>query len=139
MLNNMLSLFAFDTVISGLGFPDLMLRQGAIDTQMKTPFVMGFECAGDVEAVGEGVSSLSVGDRVAALTESRAWAELVSCPAKHAYKIPKKMEYKESVAITTNYIVAHALLFDVGNLRSGQTVLIHSAGGGVVRHTRYYV
>lgn len=114
-----------------------MLRQGAIDNQPKTPFVMGFECAGEVEAIGEGVDTLAVGDRVAALTELRAWAELVAVPAKFAYKLPKSLDYKEAVAITMNFVVAQALLFDVGNLRDGQTVLVHSVGGGVV--SCYYI
>lgn len=108
------------------------MRQGAIDNQPKTPFILGFECAGEVEAIGENVEGVAVGDRVAALSDSRAWAELVAVPAKHVYKLPKNLDFKDAVAITMNFVVAHALLFDVGNLRSGQTLLIHSVGGGVV-------
>lgn len=119
-------------MFSGLNFPDLMLRQGVIDNPPKTPFIMGQECAGEVEAVGEGVTEFRVGDRVAALSESRAWAELVNVPAKYVYKIPAKMSFAEAAATTMNYVVAYALLFDIGNLHSDQTVLVHSVGGGVV-------
>jgi len=117
----------------GLNFPDLMLRQGVIDNPPKTkaPFVLGFECAGEVEAVGEGVTDIRVGDRVAALSESKAWAELVAVPAKFVYKIPAKMSFEDAAAITMNYVVAYALLFEIGNLKSDQTVLVHSVGGGV--------
>lgn len=109
-----------------------MVRQGAIDVQSKPPFVMGFECAGEVEAVAADVTSLQVGDRVIAFMESKAWSELVTCNAKHVYKLAKNMEYQEAIAITMNYVVAYALLFDVACLRPGQSVLIHSVGGGVV-------
>jgi len=117
----------------GLNFPDLMLRQGVIDNPPKTkaPFIMGFECAGEVEAVGEGVKDIRVGDRVAALSESRAWAELVSVPSKYVYKIPAKMSFEDAAAITMNYVVAYALLFEIGNIKSDQIVLVHSVGGGV--------
>ena len=109
-----------------------MIRQGAIDVQSKPPFVMGFESAGEVEAVAADVTNIRVGDRVIAFMECKAWSELVTCSAKHVYKLPKNMEYQEAVAVTSNYVVAYALLFDVACLRSGQTVLIHSVGGGVV-------
>lgn len=109
-----------------------MVRQGAIEVQSKPPFVMGFECAGEVEAVASDVSEIRVGERVIAFMELKAWSELVTCSSKHVYKLPKNMEYQEAIAITSNYVVAYALLFDVACLRSGQTVLIHSVGGGVV-------
>ena len=110
-----------------------MVRQGAIDVQSKPPFVMGFECAGEVLAVGSGCDdSLRVGDRVLAFMESGAWAEVVSSPAKHVFKLPEGMEYQEAIAVTCNYVVAYALLFDVACLRPGQTLLVHSVGGGVV-------
>uniref|UniRef100_A0A023GBN3 Putative quinone oxidoreductase n=1 Tax=Amblyomma triste TaxID=251400 RepID=A0A023GBN3_AMBTT len=115
----------------GLNFLDLMVRQGALDNLPKTPFIMGFECSGEVEAVGEGVTDFKVGDRVAALTEYKAWAELVTVPAKHAYILPASMSFDDAAAVLMNYVVAYSLLFDIGNLREKQTVLMHSVGGGV--------
>lgn len=115
----------------GLNFPDLMIRQGVIDSPPKTPFILGSECSGIVEAVGEGVDSLKVGDRVCALVDKAAWSELVASPAKFVYKIPDGMSFQDAAALTMNFVVAHCLLFDVGNLRSGQTALIHSLAGGV--------
>ncbi|KAG0415042.1 hypothetical protein HPB47_007795, partial [Ixodes persulcatus] len=115
----------------GLNFLDLMVRQGAIDNLPKTPFIMGFECSGEVEAVGEGVTDFKVGDRVAAFAEYKAWAELVTVPAKHAYVLPSSMTFDDAAAVLMNYVVAYSLLFDIGNLREKQTVLVHSVGGGV--------
>lgn len=115
----------------GLNFQDLMVRQGAIDAPSKTPFILGLECAGDVEQVGEGVEDLQVGDRVVALPEYRAWAELVAVPAKYVFKIPEQMSYIDAAAITMNYVVAYILVFELGNITPGRKVLLHSAGGGV--------
>lgn len=115
----------------GLNFQDLMVRQGAIDSPPKCPFILGFECAGDVEQVGEGVEDFQVGDKVVALPEYRAWAELVAVPAKYVYKLPNGLSYLDAVTITMNYTVAHILLFEIGGLTQGKSILVHSVGGGV--------
>lgn len=115
----------------GLNFQDLMVRQGAIDSPPKCPFILGFECAGDVEQVGEGVEDFQVGDQVVALPEYRAWAELVAVPAKYVYKLPQGLSYLDAVTITMNYAVAYILLFEIGGLSQGKSILVHSVGGGV--------
>jgi len=115
----------------GLNFQDLMVRQGAIDSPPKTPFILGFECSGEVEEIGEGVEDFKVGDRVVALPEYRAWAELVAVPARYVYHIPADLSYLDAAAIAMNYLVAYILLFELGGLAPGKSVLVHSAGGGV--------
>jgi NADPH:quinone reductase-like Zn-dependent oxidoreductase len=75
-----------------------------------------------------------VGDKVVALPEYRAWAELVAVPAKFVYSIPENMTPQEAVAITMNYLVAYILVFDMANVAPGKSVLLHSAGGSVVSH-----
>jgi NADPH:quinone reductase-like Zn-dependent oxidoreductase len=117
--------------MSGLNFQDLMVRQGAIDSPPKTPFILGFECSGEVEEIGEGVEDFKVGDRVVALPEYRAWAELVAVPARYVYHIPADLSYLDAAAIAMNYLVAYILLFELGGLAPGKSVLVHSAGGGV--------
>lgn len=108
-----------------------MLRQGVIDSPPKTPVIMGYECAGTIEALGENTEGFSVGDRVIALKECHCWAEMASIPAKYVYKIPEGMTFHHAAAIAMNYLTAYIILFDIGNLRSGQSVLAHSIGGGV--------
>ncbi|XP_055701377.1 synaptic vesicle membrane protein VAT-1 homolog-like [Phlebotomus papatasi] len=115
----------------GLNFQDLMVRLGAIDSPPKTPCILGLECAGEVEAVGEGVENFKVGDRVVALPEFKAWAELVTVPAKYVYHIPDEMSFADAAAIAINYIVAYIILFDLASIKPGKSVLLHSAGGGV--------
>ncbi|KAF5272413.1 hypothetical protein FQA39_LY07881 [Lamprigera yunnana] len=72
-----------------------------------------------------------IGDQVVALPEYRAWAELVAVPAKYVFKLPQGMSPQDAVAIIMNYIVAYILLFGLGGLSNGKSVLVHSAGGGV--------
>ncbi|KAL6260411.1 hypothetical protein P5V15_007937 [Pogonomyrmex californicus] len=115
----------------GLNFQDLMARQGAIDSPPKTPFIMGSECAGDIEQVGEGVENFKVGDRVVALPDHKAWAELVAVPATSVFALPPGMSYLDAAAITMNYTVAYILLFELAHLTPGKSLLLHSAGGGV--------
>lgn len=115
----------------GVNFLDLMLRQGVTDNPPKTPVIMGYECAGTIEAIGEKTEGFSVGDNVIALKECHCWAELASIPAKYVYKIPEGMTFHDAAAIAMNYLTAYIILFDIGNLRSGQSILAHSIGGGV--------
>ncbi|KAG7154368.1 Synaptic vesicle membrane protein VAT-1-like 2 [Homarus americanus] len=68
-----------------------MVRQGVTEAPPKTPFILGFECAGIVEAVADDVDNFKVGDRVVALPDHRAWAELVPVSAKYVYSVPETM------------------------------------------------
>uniref|UniRef100_A0A182I463 Uncharacterized protein n=1 Tax=Anopheles arabiensis TaxID=7173 RepID=A0A182I463_ANOAR len=120
-----------DDVRIGLNFQDLMVRLGAIDSPPKTPTILGFECAGEIEAVGEEVEGFKVGDRVVALPEFRAWSELVAVPTKYVYHIPDEMTFQDAAAIVMNYLVAYILIFDLVSLREGKSILLHSVGGGV--------
>lgn len=77
---------------------------------------------------------VKVGDRVVALPDHRAWAELVAVPASSVFALPSGMSYLDAAAITMNYTVAYILLFELACLTPGKSVLLHSAGGGVVRY-----
>lgn len=74
-----------------------------------------------------------------ALPEYKAWAELVSVPAQYVYALPPGMSALDAVAVTTNYVVAYLLLFEMANIASGKSLLVHSAGGGVVSDPCSYV
>lgn len=73
-----------------------------------------------------------MGDRVVALPDHKAWAELVAVPATSVFALPAGMSYLDAAAITMNYTVAYILLFELANLTPGKNLLLHSAGGGVV-------
>ncbi|UYV60761.1 VAT1L [Cordylochernes scorpioides] len=118
---------------SGLNFLDVLVRQGVVNNLPKPPYIMGLECAGEVEAVGEDVEGLQVGDKVAALADAQAWAELTAVPAQYVYKLPQGMSPKDAAGILLNYTVAHILVHELaGGLSGGsKVVLVHSAGGAV--------
>ncbi|XP_076449675.1 synaptic vesicle membrane protein VAT-1 homolog-like isoform X2 [Babylonia areolata] len=117
--------------VCGMSFPDLMLRQGVMDNTPKPPLIMGFECSGIIEAVGENVTGFNVGDRVMAMSDYKAWAELVAVPATSVFKIPDSVSFEDGASLLMHYVTAYILLFDLANLRQGQSLLLHSAAGGV--------
>lgn len=114
-----------------------MIRLGAIDSPPKTPCILGVECAGEIEAVGEGVTDFAVGDRVVALPEFKAWAELAAVPEKYVFKVPDELSFADATAITLPFVVAHILVYDLANVQPGRSVLVHSAGGSVVSNFRH--
>lgn len=124
----------------GINFADLLARLGVYGNTPKPPFVPGLELAGEVEqvsgaaqpsSVSAAAPSLKVGDRVAALTMFNAYAERVAVNAEQAFCIPDAMPFEDAAAIPVNYLTAYHSMFEMGNLRAGDRVLITSAAGGV--------
>jgi synaptic vesicle membrane protein VAT-1 len=116
---------------AGINFADTMARVGLYPDAPKTPCVLGYEAAGEIESVGEGVSEHAVGDRVVAGTRFKGQAELVTVPADQALPLPERFSFEQGAAFPVNYGTAYAALIVMGSLRKGDRVLIHAAGGGV--------
>lgn len=116
---------------AGVNFADTMARVGLYPDAPKPPCVMGYEVAGEVESVGDGVSDFKVGDRVMAGTRFGGQAELVSVPADQALPLPERLSFEQAAAFPVNYGTAYAALVLVGGVREGCRVLIHAAAGGV--------
>ncbi|HWM55387.1 MAG TPA: medium chain dehydrogenase/reductase family protein [Solirubrobacterales bacterium] len=116
---------------AGINFADTMARVGLYPDAPKTPCVLGYEVAGEIESVGEGVTEHEVGDRVVAGTRFGGQAELVTVPAEQALPLPEKLSFEQGAAFPVNYGTAYAALIIMGSLRKGDRVLIHAAGGGV--------
>jgi NADPH:quinone reductase-like Zn-dependent oxidoreductase len=116
---------------AGINFADTMARVGLYPDAPKPPCVMGYEVAGTVESVGEGVSEHAVGDRVVAGTRFGGQAELVTVPAEQALPMPERLSFEQGAAFPVNYGTAYAALVVMGSLREGTRVLIHAAAGGV--------
>jgi NADPH:quinone reductase-like Zn-dependent oxidoreductase len=81
---------------------------------------------------------IQVGDRVVALPEYRAWAELCAVSTKYVYKLPDDISFQDAAAITLNYLVAYIIVNDLLSLRSGKSLMLHSAGGGVVSRRKHF-
>jgi NADPH:quinone reductase-like Zn-dependent oxidoreductase len=116
---------------AGINFADTMARVGLYPDAPKPPCVMGYEVAGEVESLGEGVSDFAVGDRVMAGTRFGGQAELVTVPAEQVLSLPDRLSFEQGAAFPVNYGTAYAALIIMGSLRKGDRVLIHAAAGGV--------
>ena len=117
---------------TGLNFAELMARQGLYPDAPKPPCVVGYEAAGVIDAVGQGVpSDLAVGTRVIALTRFGAHAEAVVVSTAQIHRIPEAMSFEEAAALPVVYLTAYHILFRTASLRPGSRVLVHMAGGGV--------
>lgn len=116
---------------AGINFADTMARVGLYPDAPKTPCVMGYEVAGVVESLGEGVGDFAVGDRVMAGTRFGGQAELIAVPADQVLPLPERISFEQGAAFPVNYGTAYAALIIMGSLREGDRVLVHAAAGGV--------
>ncbi len=115
----------------GLNFIDTYFR-GGLYVPPSLPSGLGTEGAGEIEAVGEGVSEFKVGDRVAYATGPLgAYGEHHSLPARHLVKLPDSISYEQAAAVMLKGLTTQYLLRQVYPLKAGETVLFHAAAGGV--------
>lgn len=122
---------AIDVKAAGVAFADVMARLGLYPDAPKTPCVVGYEVAGTVSALGDGVEGPAVGDRVMAGTRFGGYAERVVVAAGDAVPLADDISFEEGAAIPVNYATAWAGLVRYGSLQAGERVLIHAAAGGV--------
>lgn len=115
---------------SGVNFADLTARSGSYPTVPSAPFRPGFEVAGTVVGVGEGVPNFAVGQRVMALTQSGGYASHAVVDAAMAVPLPDPLDFAPATALLVQGLTAYFLL-EKGHLKPGRTVLIPSAAGGV--------
>src|SRR6266511_2905515 len=116
---------------AGINFADTMARAGVYPDAPIPPCVGGYEVAGEVESVGDGVEGFSEGDRVLAGTRFGGQAELVTVSANQAYPLPRKLSFEQGAAFPVNYSTAYAGLVIMGGLKEGERALIHAAAGNV--------
>jgi NADPH:quinone reductase-like Zn-dependent oxidoreductase len=116
---------------AGINFADVMARAGLYPDAPKTPSVVGYEMAGVIERLGEGVSGFAVGDRVLGGTRFGGYAELVAAPQNALVPLPEDWSFEEGAAFPVNYATAYAGLCHYGSLQAGERVLIQAAAGGV--------
>ena len=116
---------------AGINFADLMARSGTYPDAPPLPSVIGYDIAGEVESVGEGVTSHSVGERVLAGTRFGGYAELVTVAEGQALPLPESFSFEQGAGFVVNYTTAYAGLVVMGGLKPGERTLIHAAAGGV--------
>lgn len=116
---------------AGLNFADVMARKGLYPDAPPFPTCLGYEFAGEVITVGDGVGSEWQGRRVFGLSRFGAQAEQVRVPVAQLFDIPAGLSFEQAAAIPVNYLTAWQLLVVMGSLQPEETVLIHNVGGGV--------
>ena len=117
---------------AGINFADMMARSGVYPDAPKPPSVIGYEVAGEIESVGDGVDDFAVGDRVLAGTRFGGYAELVTVdPDGQVVPLPDSLSFEQGAAFPVNYSTAYAGLVLMGGLREGDRMLIQAAAGGV--------
>ena len=113
---------------SGVNFIDTYLREGRYVAPL--PFVPGQEAAGLVEALGEGVESFSIGDRVAWSGTRGTYAEFALAPATDLLHLPEHLSFDQAAAAMTQGLTAHYLAYSTYAIQPGDTVLVHAGAGG---------
>jgi NADPH:quinone reductase len=118
--------------VAGVNFADIYMRNGAARLPIPFPFTPGIEGAGMVEAVGDGVTEVKVGDRVAYATIGLgSYAEYHVVKVGHIAPLPNELSYEDGAAVILQGLTAHYLLHEFYPVKRGSTVLVHAAAGGM--------
>jgi NADPH2:quinone reductase len=116
---------------ASLNFPDLLIVQNKYQFKPPLPFVPGSEFSGLIDAVGDGVTHLKVGDAVAACSSTGGFATHACIAAELAMPLPGGFGFEDAAAFILTYGTTHHALVDRAQLRAGETVLVLGAAGGV--------
>src|SRR5690349_20293343 len=115
----------------GVNFPDVLIIEDKYQFKPARPFAPGGEVSGVVEAVGNGVGGWTVGDRLIAYHGHGGLAEKVAVPAAHAFPLPAAHSFAEGSTLLITYATVIHALWDRGRLKSGETLLVLGAAGGI--------
>jgi len=116
---------------AGVNRPDLMQRQGLYPPPPGAPATPGLEIAGEVAALGTGVTRYETGDRVCALVQGGGYAEYALVHEDNALPIPPGFSFEEAAAIPETFFTVWTNVFDRGGLQEGQTLLVHGGSSGI--------
>jgi NADPH2:quinone reductase len=114
----------------GVSFPDLLLSKGEYQLKPDLPFTLGVDFAGVVRSAPGG-SGFATGDRVAACLPHGGAAETVALGPDSVFHLPDNLSFEQGAAIPMNYLTAQFALRERGQVREGETVLVHGGAGGV--------
>jgi NADPH:quinone reductase len=116
---------------AGVSLPDVMAREGIHPETPAVPFTPGWDLVGVVDRLGNGVSGIEPGQTVAAMPIHGGYAEFVCLPQRELVPVPAGLDPAEAVSLILNYVTAYQMMHRSARVRSGQSVLIHGASGGV--------
>ena len=116
---------------AGVNFADIMARLGLYPDAPKPPCVVGYEVAGEVTALGPSATGFAAGNKVIALTRFGGYSSHVSVRQEQVFALPTGLDFAQGAALPVTYLTAYQLVIGMGRLRAGETILVHSAAGGV--------
>lgn len=116
---------------AGVNFADIMARMGQYQDFPGIPGVPGYEVAGTVDAVGQGVEYTWIGKSVLGMTKFLGYSDVVCVPENQVVLRPDCLSVEEAGGFPVTYLTAYQLMIAMGGLKAGETMLVHSAGGGV--------
>lgn len=113
-------------------YTDTMIRRGVYpDVKDKPPFSPGYDMLGVVDKLGEGTSKFNVGDRVCDLTVIGSYSEYLCVAEDRLVPVPESVDAGEAVSLVLTYVTAYQMLHRIGKVQTGQSILVHGAGGAV--------
>ncbi|SFS95443.1 NADPH2:quinone reductase [Sulfitobacter marinus] len=116
---------------AGVNRPDALQRAGMYAPPPTASDLPGLEASGEISAIGEGVSGLSVGDKVCALLPGGGYGEYVATPAAHCLPVPKGMSMKEAACLPETFFTVWSNVFMRGGLKAGERFLVHGGSSGI--------
>ena len=116
---------------AGVNRPDIFQRAGFYPPPPGAPATLGLEVAGEVAATGDGVARWQPGDRVTALLGGGGYAEYALVDARHALPVPAGLDFVHAAALPETVFTVWSNVFERGQLRSGETLLVHGANSGI--------
>ena len=116
---------------AGVNRPDLLQRAGLYPPPPGVSDILGLEVAGEIDQLGEGVTGLSLGDRVCALLGGGGYADYAVVDARHLLPLPTDLDDVQAAALPETLITVFANVFEAGALKPGETLLIHGATSGI--------
>jgi len=116
---------------AGINFPDILMAAGEYQLKPELPFTPGMEAAGDISEIAADVTGVSVGDRVIVKLRFGGYADEVVVTPAQLTPLPSTFDYAEGATFLAAHGTAHHALIDRGQLKAGEVLLVHGAGGGV--------
>lgn len=116
---------------TSVNFPDILLTQGKYQLKLDPPFTPGMDISGTVAAIGEGVTGFDIGEAVCGGARFGGFAEYAVVKAEGLQKKPDNLSHEQAASYSAAYLTAYVALVRRGNLKAGETLLVHGASGGV--------
>ncbi|NKB26695.1 MAG: zinc-binding dehydrogenase [Rhodobacteraceae bacterium] len=116
---------------AGVNRPDALQRAGSYRPPATASDLPGLEAAGEVAAIGDGVTGWAIGDQVCALLPGGGYAEYVATPAAHALPVPKGMDLRRAACLPETFFTVWSNVFMRGGLKAGEAFLVHGGSSGI--------